>query len=576
MVGNPPFAGKNTLIASHPPHYADWLKALHAGAHGNADLVAHFFRRAFDLLRRGGAFGLIATNTIRQGDTRATGLRPIRAAGGTIYRALRRTKWPGEAAVVIAVVHVHKGPLPGPFELDGREVDRITAFLFHAGTDADPEKLAANANKSFVGSYVLGMGFTFDDKNIAKGSTPLAEMHRLIEKDPRNAERIFPYIGGEEVNDSPTHAHHRYVINFEDMTEEEARQGWPDLMRLVEEKVKPARAHLTNNAIGRKRAVTWWQFASRASSLYQTTSNMRFVLVRALTSKHFSCFTFLPNSYIYDQTLLIFAFEQSDAFAFLNSRIHEVWSLFFGATMKDDPRYNLADCFENFVFPHAFECNQEIEEKADNYFTCRAELMVARDKGLTKTYNDFHDRAKRDPEIDELRRLHHEMDVAVLRAYGWDDLADTAAPDFLDATNEDEFAYQGRLFWPSAFRDEVLARLLALNADRHAEEVRQGIAPAAAAPAALPTPTEEEDAASQISTLLDYIDNGHIERHAGVPDGDTSGPPIRCGGCSSRSTAATRSARCCCGSPRRRARPIAATARWRRASSSCSWTASSG
>ena len=39
-------------------------------------------------------------------------------------------------------------------------------------------------------------------------------MHRLIEQNPRNAERIFPYIGGEEVNSSPNHAHHRYIINF--------------------------------------------------------------------------------------------------------------------------------------------------------------------------------------------------------------------------------------------------------------------------------------------------------------------------------------------------------------------------
>ena len=41
-------------------------------------------------------------------------------------------------------------------------------------------------------------------------------MKQLIAKDPRNAERIFPYIGGEEVNDSPTHAHQRYVIYFAD------------------------------------------------------------------------------------------------------------------------------------------------------------------------------------------------------------------------------------------------------------------------------------------------------------------------------------------------------------------------
>jgi hypothetical protein len=65
------------------------------------------------------------------------------------------------------------------------------------------------------------------------------------------------------------------------------------------------------------------------------------------------------------------------------------------------------------------------------------------------------------------------MDRAVLRAYGWDDLADCAAPGFLE--EELEFAYQGRLFWPSDFRDEVMSRLLELNAARHDEEVRLGL-----------------------------------------------------------------------------------------------------
>jgi hypothetical protein len=74
-------------------------------------------------------------------------------------------------------------------------------------------------------------------------------------------------------------------------------------------------------------------------------------------------------------------------------------------------------------------------------------------------------------------QLHAAMDQAVLEAYGWRDLAAGAAPIFLDETNEDDHTYQGRLFWPSDFRDEVLARLLALNVERHAEEVRLGIAP---------------------------------------------------------------------------------------------------
>ena len=84
------------------------------------------------------------------------------------------------------------------------------------------------------------MGFTFDDTDTSGVASPLSLMHELIAKDPRNAERIFPYIGGEEVNNSPTHAHHRYVINFGEISEEEAHQ-WPDLIRIIEEKVKPER-----------------------------------------------------------------------------------------------------------------------------------------------------------------------------------------------------------------------------------------------------------------------------------------------------------------------------------------------
>ena len=103
--------------------------------------------------------------------------------------------------------------------------------------------------------------------------------------------------------------------------------------------------------------------------------------------------------------------------------------------------------------------------------------MVARNEGMTKTYNRFHDPDERSDDIVRLRELHAEMDRDVLSAYGWQDLAARAEPIFLDETNEDDHTYQGRLFWPSAFRDEVLVRLLALNAERHAEEIRLGVAP---------------------------------------------------------------------------------------------------
>ena len=216
IVGNPPFAGKNSLAAGNVANYPDWLKEIHEESHGNADLVAHFFRRAFDLVRDQGAFGLIATNTIAQGDTRASGLRWICKHGGEIFTVRRRVKWPGLAAVVVSVLHIVKGSVAGRKQIDGRDVERITAFLFHRGGHDDPVRLKANAGKSFQGSIVLGMGFTFDDTDTKGVASPLAEMHRLIEENPRNREVIFPYIGGQEVNTSPTHAYHRYVINFRD------------------------------------------------------------------------------------------------------------------------------------------------------------------------------------------------------------------------------------------------------------------------------------------------------------------------------------------------------------------------
>ena len=109
FVGNPPFAGKNSVAAGNVAGYPSWLKEMHEESHGNADLVAHFYRRAFSLVRDGGTLGLIATNTIAQGDTRSTGLRWICEHGGEIYRATRRVKWPGEAAVIVSVLHVASG-----------------------------------------------------------------------------------------------------------------------------------------------------------------------------------------------------------------------------------------------------------------------------------------------------------------------------------------------------------------------------------------------------------------------------------------------------------------------------------
>lgn len=476
MVGNPPFAGKNTTAQANRPAFMDWVKVIHVEAHGNADLVAHFYRRAFSLLRDRGTFGLIATNTIRQGDTRSTGLRWICTHTGEIYSATRRLKWPGLAAVVVSVVQVTRSSWTGSRQLDGHEVPFISAFLFAGGGHEDPHALAANANKSFIGSYVLGMGFTFDDTDKGGVATPLAEMNRLVAKDPRNATRIFPYIGGEEVNGSPTHEHHRYVVNFAEMPEEEA-QRWPDLLRIVREKVKPERDRLADNPDGRRRRANWWQWGRYTPALFRAIAGLDRVLTCILHSKDLS-FAFLPAGSVFSHALAVFPLSKNAAFAALQSRPHEIWARFFGSSMKDDLRYTPSDCFETFPFPPNWQSDSTLESVGQTYYDFRAALMVRNNEGLTNTYNRFHDPNERDPEILKLRELHAAMDRAVLDAFGWTDIS-TDCDFFLDYEIDEETwgtkkkPYRYR--WPDEVRDEVLARLLDLNQKRYVEEVAAGL-----------------------------------------------------------------------------------------------------
>jgi len=477
VVGNPPFAGKNSVAKANLPAYPDWLKTLHEESHGNADLVAHFYRRAFTLLREGGAFGLIATNTIAQGDTRSTGLRWICQHGGEIYGARKRVKWPGMAAVVVSVLHILKGVHPGPKWLDGQEVETITAFLFHRGGHDDPIRLRANAGKSFQGSIVLGMGFTFDDTDTKGVASSIADMERLIEEDPRNREVIFPYIGGEEINSSPTHAHHRYVINFGQRSEVECRERWPALMAIVEEKVRPERMKLSGNADADRRRECWWQFGRYTPALFRAVAKSTTVLGLSRVGSH-CAFTFLPSNMIYAESTIVFPLPSVTALTTLQSRPHEVWARFFGSSMKDDLRYTPSDCFETFPFPDRWETHPALGSAGQAYDDFRAALMVEHDEGMTKTYNRFHDPEERDPGILKLRKLHAAMDRAVLDAYGWADIPTDC--EFLLDYEIDEETWSPRkrkpwrYRWPDEVRDEVLARLLELNRERAAEEERAG------------------------------------------------------------------------------------------------------
>ncbi len=535
-VGNPPFLGGKRISTVLGNRFRDWLIALHPEANSNADLVAHFFRRVFELLRKGGGLGLVSTNTISQGDTRATGLRWICKNGGVIHRARRRLKWPGEAAVVVSVVHIAKGAYAGSRTLDDHRASVITAFLFHSGGNDDPVRLKANSEKSYVGMYLRGMGFTFDDTDTKNVATSLATMNRLIEANTRNRDVIFPYIGGEEVNTSPAHAHHRYVINFRDWplrradmgatwldADEGTRRDWqrdgivpldypeqvaadyPELLSIVEEHVRPTRLRLGESAIDRVHKRRWWLYANDRPQLQQAVSSLDRVLVISEIGQH-GAFAFLPSRMIFSHTLKVFSLDTYAALCALQSRPHEIWARFFGSSLEDRLRYTPSDCFETFPFPENWESCPALEAAGEAYYDLRAALMAENNEGLTKTYNRFHDPDERDSRIDRLRQLHAAMDRVVLEAYGWTDIP-TDCEFLLDYEIDEETwgkkKKPWRYRWPDEVRDEVLARLLALNTQRAAEERMAGSGvrlPALATSTYKPTSTSSPSASTGGST----------------------------------------------------------------------------
>jgi hypothetical protein len=351
------------------------------------------------------------------------------------------------------------------------------------------------------------MGFTFDDTDTKGVASSIAEMHRLIAMDPKNADRIFPYIGGEEVNNSPVHEHHRYVINFEDFPlerkssghrwadlkeetqQQQLREGivapdypysvaadWPDLLRVVQERVKPERAHLGGNPDGERRKRLYWLWGRYTPSLNRATSTRTHVLVQCRISPWLA-FALLKTGPVFDVTINVFSMaDPMKAFPILQSRSHEVWARFMASSMKDDMRYTPSDCFENFPFPMDFDANMELETAGLSYYDFRAVLMIRNDEGLTKTYNRFHDPNEVSGDIMRLRELHAAMDRAVLDAYGWQDLRPVCEffPEFDDEDEEDEGGRpkkkKYRYRWPDEIHDEVLARLLDLNRQRALEE----------------------------------------------------------------------------------------------------------
>lgn len=467
IIGNPPFLGGLKISGAHGADYRRWLEAAFHPFEGTADLCAAFFRRAHALLRDGGRAGLIATNTIGQGDTRRAGLAEIVKAGGAIAFVQRFAKWPGTANVEVNLVVFEKGgarrgmtPL-----LDGRRVATISSRL-ETGPETEALPLAANSNKCFQGDIVRGLGFVLEPEEAAS----------LIASDARNADCLFAYLNGEDLNSDPEQKPSRWVICFHDWPLERVRQ-YPDLLRIVEERVKPEREKLRGPGDRRNREY-WWQFGAYRAGMRRAIAPLRRVLVRSRVSE-LHALAFVQKGFVYGDATVVFAYDDDYHFALLQSYLHEVWARRYASTMRTDVRYTPTDCFATFPFPVEEYMARDLADLladprfraacrlGEEYHEHRRQVMRSRGLGLTKTYNLVHDPACEDEDIVRLRGLHAAIDRAALACYGWDDL------DLGHGFHQNERGQTRYTIAPQAC-DELVRRLMRLNAELGSADQRSG------------------------------------------------------------------------------------------------------
>ncbi|BCJ57166.1 hypothetical protein Jiend_05880 [Micromonospora endophytica] len=447
VIGNPPFVGGQRLTGAIGPDVREYLvERIGRGKRGSADLCSYFLLRNLSVTGKG-RVGIIATNTIAQGDTREVGLDQVVDLGWTVYRANKSQPWPGTASLEVSLLWVGHAAANEKPVLDGQQVAGITPSLdARSRVTGNPHRLAANAGLSFIGSYILGTGFLLDPE----------PAQALIAKDPRNEEVLFPYLNGEDLNGRPDCSARRWVINFQNWPLERAQQ-YPDCFAIVEREVQPFRA--TNNRVARRER--WWKFAERAPALYSAIDGLDRVLVIARVSKT-GLPVFVSTGQVISEATVVFATDRAEDLALLSSNFHFSWWTTKGeSSLRSDPRYTPSDGFETFPQPEATERMGRVGAELDSY---RRSVMLGRDLGLTKLYNLVHDEQETSAEVQRLRDIHVEIDEAVAEAYGFD----------LTLGHGFHRTRQGTRFTidPSAQVD-VLDLLLELNHKRHEEEQPQ-------------------------------------------------------------------------------------------------------
>lgn len=452
IIGNPPFLGGQKLTSAMGDSVRSWMvNTVAAGKSGSADLVAYFLLRAHDLLRGDGTLGLIATNTVAQGATREVGIDQVIEQRATIYRAVQSARWPARSAnLEYAAIWVGASGrvVRVGAVADGVRVRSISGLLEADGrVTGKPTELQANQGIVFQGTIALGKGF----------AVTTAEASSMRSADPRVGQVLRPYMNGEDLNGRPDFSPGRVVIDFGFMDESTARTfAMP--FSIIEARVKPDRLR-QNDAFARE---FWWRFLRPRTELYKSLAERKRAMAITIVSK-----TVLPvmveTGIVFSNALAVFLLDDFADLAFLSSMPHQTWAIKYGSGMRNDPRYTPSDVFETLPRPKNTERMRTLGEQLDGD---RRNIMLRRQLGLTALYNLVNSAdVQGDIDVDLIRSIHTQIDVAVMEAYRWTDIR----------LDHGFHIYRQMERWTvsPAARVEILDRLLEENHRRAAIEAQQ-------------------------------------------------------------------------------------------------------
>lgn len=460
IIGNPPFLGNKKMIGALGAGYSTTLRRTYEGRiPGMADLVCYWFAKAQEAIYKGRSksAGLVATNSIRGGDSRAVLDRICKET--RIFDAWSDEPWvlDGAAVRVSLVCFSAAREASADARLDGKTVPAIFADLTAGGTDltrADKQEL--NAGVSFLGSMKKA---PFDITG---------ELARSWLQEPsnpngrKNNDVLLPWLNGDDVTTRPRG---RWIVDFKDRTEAEAAL-YTSPYAHVHEVVLPRRLESGSPSERRR----WWLLARRASDMVDAVSCLPRFIVTPRVAKY-RLFVWLQWPVLADGQLVVIARDDDTAFGILHSRHHELWSLRLGTSLEDRPRYTPSTTFETFPFPEGLTPNVPAKDYAGDPRAKKIAAAAKRLNELREAWLNPPDLVKREPEVVPGypdRILPKDVKAAKILAKRTLTNLYNERPAWLDHAHQElDAAVAAAYGWPADLSDEeILKRLFDLNQER--------------------------------------------------------------------------------------------------------------